>query len=178
MVAVLRGAGVPTQDDFHAAITARSDRWFSACLRILGDAAAAEDAVQEALMTAWNKRAQFNRESRLETWIHRIAVNAALQAIRKNKPRLYESLDVEPPSTDAGPADEQYRDELDDKLTTAMRHLSDIERACFVLKHIEEWRHSEIAEELDTTVEVSKQAVFRAVKKLRGEMTMLKDAIA
>ena len=86
MVAVMKGAELPTQAEFHAAISSRSDRWYSACLRITRSPELAEDAVQEALLSAWAKRHQFNHTARLETWIHRIAVNAALQLLRKNRP--------------------------------------------------------------------------------------------
>ena len=44
MVAVLKDIGAPTQAEFHAAISNRSDRWFSACLRITHNRALAEDA--------------------------------------------------------------------------------------------------------------------------------------
>jgi len=174
MVAVLKEPGAPTQAEFHAAISSRSDRWFSACLRITRNQALAEDAVQDALLTAWNKRAQFQHTARLETWIHRIAVNAALQLIRKQRPALHEPLEIEVPDAADSPEQTGYGIELDDQLSRAMRKLSDVERVCFVLKHLEEWRHKEIAEELDMTEGRVKQAVFRAVGKLRNSMADLK----
>ena len=48
-----------------------------------------------------------------------------------------------------------------------------MERVCFVLKHLEHWRLKEIAEELRTNDGTVKQAVFRAVRKLRPRMTVL-----
>jgi RNA polymerase sigma-70 factor (ECF subfamily) len=48
--------------------------------------------------------------------------------------------------------------------------LSEIERVCFVLKHLEQWRLKEIAAELNTNIGAVKQAIFRAVKKLRVSM--------
>ena len=48
-----------------------------------------------------------------------------------------------------------------------------MERACFVLKHLEQWRYAEIATELGTNDGRVKQAVFRAVRKLRPHMTAL-----
>jgi DNA-directed RNA polymerase specialized sigma24 family protein len=48
-----------------------------------------------------------------------------------------------------------------------------MERICFTLKHLEEWRLKEIADELDASVDAVKQAVFRAVTKLRARMTGL-----
>ena len=51
------------------------------------------DAVQDALLSAWDKRHQFERGARLDTWIHRIAVNAALQLLRKQHPNRWEPLE-------------------------------------------------------------------------------------
>ena len=99
MVAVLDRQGPPTQAEFHEVISARSDRWYSACLKITRNRDLAEDAVQDALLNAWNKRHQFDRSAQLDTWIHRIAINAALGLMRKNRPGVFEALesDVEGP---------------------------------------------------------------------------------
>jgi DNA-directed RNA polymerase specialized sigma24 family protein len=56
----------PTQADFHEAISARSDRWYSACLKITRNPDMAADAVQDALLNAWNKRHQFEQTARLD----------------------------------------------------------------------------------------------------------------
>ena len=173
MVAVLNRQGAPTQAEFHEAISSRSDRWYSVCLKITRNPDLAEDAVQDALLNAWNKRHQFDRTARLDTWIHRIAVNAALQLLRKNRPGVFEALesDVESPS----PTPEHVRadEELGQNLAAALQHLSEVERVCFVLKHLEQWRLKEIAEEIDSNVGTVKQAIFRAVKKLRIRMASL-----
>jgi RNA polymerase sigma-70 factor (ECF subfamily) len=167
MVAVMKGAELPTQAEFHAAISSRSDRWFSACLRITRNRELAEDAVQEALLSAWTKRHQFNHTARLETWIHRIAVNAALQLLRKNRPGVFEPLETDVADDGASPEQSRQDQDLEDELSSALTSLSEIERVCFVLKHLEQWRLKEIAEEFDINVGAVKQAVFRAVKKLR-----------
>ncbi|MCH7898501.1 MAG: RNA polymerase sigma factor [Proteobacteria bacterium] len=173
MVAVMQGGGEPTQAEFHEAITNRADRWFAACLKITRNRAMAEDAVQEALLSAWAKRSQFHHDARLDTWIHRIAVNAALQLLRKNRPASFEPLDFEIPDDADSQEDVHHAGELERDLGKALTHLSDIERICFVLKHIEQWRLKEIAEELDINVGVVKQALFRGVGKLRKQMTTL-----
>ena len=173
MVAVMQSGREPTQAEFHEAITNRSDRWFSACLKITRNRAMAEDAVQEALLSAWAKRSQFHHDSRLDTWIHRIAVNAALQLLRKNRPASFEPLDFEIPDDADSQEDVQYAGDLERDLAKALTHLSDIERICFVLKHLEQWRLKEIAEEIGTNIGTVKQALFRGVRKLRQRMTTL-----
>lgn len=167
MVAVMKSAGLPTQAEFHAAISSRSDRWFSACLRITRSPELAEDAVQEALLSAWTKRHQFNHTARLETWIHRIAVNSALQLLRKNRPGVFEPLETDIPDDTDSPEGAQHNQDIEDELSVALESLSEIERICFVLKHLEQWRLREISDEFDVNVGTVKQAIFRAVKKLR-----------
>lgn len=173
MVAILQNQHVPTRADFHDAISARGDRWYAACLRITRDRDLAEDAVQDALLSAWNKRDQFDRSARLETWIHRIAVNAALQLLRKRRPDTFEALEEEIPDESDAPEARSEATELGNLLALALSRLSDMERICFVLKHLEQWRHREIAAELGTNDGRVKQAVFRAVRKLRPQMAAL-----
>lgn len=175
MVAVLKSSSPPTQADFHEAISSRGDRWFGACLRITRSRELAEDAVQDALLSAWQKRDQFRQGARLDTWIHRIAVNAALQLLRKRRPGVFEPLDFEIEDEESVPDQERHTEELGADLARALTRLSDIERVCFVLKHLEEWRLKEIAEEIGSNVGTVKQALFRGVKKLRGSMPSLRS---
>ena len=147
------------------------------CVKITRNRHLAEDAVQDALLTAWNKRHQFDGAARLDTWIHRIVVNSALQLLRRHKPGRNEPLDIDPVDDAATPDEELLDEELGDSLSLAMRCLSDTERACFVLKHLEEWRLREIAEELDMNAGAVKQAVFRAVHKLRARLSGLAEEL-
>jgi len=137
MVAVMKIGGVPTQADFHEAISARSDRWYSACLN---------------------------------TWIHRIAINAALNQIRKSKPGVFEPLESDIESNLAAPHQILEEHELEHDLARSLERLSEVERVCFILKHLEQWRVKEISAELNLNEGRIKQAVFRAVKKLRVSM--------
>lgn len=165
--------GRPTQADFHEAILARSDRWYSACLKITRNPDMAADAVQDALLNAWNKRHQFEQSARLDTWIHRIAINAALTQIRKNKPGVFEPLKSDVESDIATPHRRLEEHELENDLAKSLARLTEVERVCFVLKHLEQWRAKEISAELNLNEGRIKQAVFRAVRKLRVSMQEL-----
>ena len=165
--------GMPTQADFHEAISSRSDRWYSACLKITRNPDLAADAVQDALLNAWNKRHQFEQSARLDTWIHRIAINAALNLIRKSKPGLFSTLEAEVESETVTPDRAWEEHELESDLAQALARLTEVERVCFVLKHLEQWRAREIADELNLNEGQVKQAVHRAVKKLRVSMRNL-----
>ena len=178
MVAILTSSGAPTQADFHEAISNRADRWFAACLKITRNRDLAEDAVQDALLSAWNKRQQFDHSARLDTWIHRIAINAALQLLRKSRPGVFEPLQDEVEDRADMPEHALSEVELGNSLAAALQGLSEMERVCFVLKHLEQWRLKEIADELDTNTGAVKQAVFRAVRKLRVRMSGLQGDAA
>ncbi len=176
MRAASERGGRPTRAEFHEAIAARADRWFSACLRITRNRQLAEDAVQEALLSAWHKRDQFQGSASLETWIHRIAVNAALQLMRKERPDRLLPLGPELVDDRACPEQGVLDRDVDAVLAAAFRCLSDLERVCFVLKHLEQWRLKEIAAELHTDVGTVKQAIFRAVRKLRPRVPEMLSA--
>ena len=175
MVAVMRQNEAPTKAEFHAAIARRSGHWYSACLRITHDEDMAADAIQDALLSAWNKREQFDGGSQLETWIHRIAINAALQLIRKQRPERSQPLDMELTDDSPSPAEIHSDVQLESTLEGALRQLTEIERVCFVLKHLEQWRIREIADELDASDGTVKQALFRGVRKLRTSMADLRS---
>lgn len=159
----------PSESEFHEAIALRGDQWYAACLRITRNPELANDAVQDALLNAWIKRGQFQGGAQLTTWIHRIAVNSALTLIRGQHPERWAGLDDEAALTSNDPEPDQCHQDrqLGELLEQAMFDLSDLERVCFVLKHLEQWRLQEIADELDSNLGKVKQAVFRAVKKLR-----------
>jgi RNA polymerase sigma-70 factor (ECF subfamily) len=171
MFAWLRSRPHLVLDDFHALLAARSPRWYSACLRITRDAALAEDAVQDALLKAWDKRTHFRGEAELDTWIHRIAVNAAIDLVRRLRPQLLADDDPLDAQLCARTPDSEHQAlafaaGLDD----ALKSLTELERCCFVLKHVEQWKLIEIAEELKISQDSVKQALFRALRKLRGAL--------
>jgi len=170
MFAPMPSSSAPSLQAFQAAVTRRSGRWYAACLRITRDPGLAEDAVQDALILAWGKRGQFGGQADLDSWIHSIAVNSALQILRRNRNAPWssdESNDVPDPRT---PVDARNAQEVGTGLDAALEALSELERTCFVLKHIEHWRLDDIAVSLQTGVNNIKQALFRALRKLRVSM--------
>jgi RNA polymerase sigma-70 factor, ECF subfamily len=163
-------------DRFHAVLQQCSARWYNACLRITGDADLAADAVQEALLKAWRRRAEFRGESELDTWIHRIALNAAIDLMRRRRPQMFVEVSEEVVANLAiaapvpSPENCYASETLGKELATALQRLTPIERQAFLLKHIEGWRLEEIAESQGTNVNNAKQTLFRAVRKLRTDL--------
>jgi RNA polymerase sigma-70 factor, ECF subfamily len=163
-------------DRFHIVVNARGGRWYNACLRITQDPALAEDAVQEALLRAWYRRGEFRGEADLDTWIHRIALNAAIDLVRRRKPQLQIEVQKEVVANlamavpAASPESNYAHQALGKDLAVALQRLTPLEQQTFLLKHIEGWRLEEIAESQHTNVNNAKQTLFRAVRKLRADL--------
>ena len=68
---------------------------------------------------------------------------------------------------DAGPEAHLHWQRGGERLGRALRALTDLERVCFVLRHLEQWRIREIAAETGLGESSVKQAIFRGVAKLR-----------
>jgi len=150
--------------------------------RITGNQEDAEDAAQEAFLRAYNKLPSFRHESSFSTWITRIAMNTALNLVeRRNRDlpmrgqRIAE--DRSPVEHTTQVADGQPGPErclLDLEAATlrndALAALTPMERTAFTLRHMEDLPIAEIAAALHVPANSAKQAVFRAVAKLRRSL--------
>jgi RNA polymerase sigma-70 factor (ECF subfamily) len=151
--------------------------------RVLGDAEAAEDAVQEAFLRAWKGLASFDERAELSTWLHRIAVNAAIDLRRKRQRRagvnvaMVESADGEPLGSSELPDPLRHAEsaQLGERIRETLLELSGSERTAFVLRHFEGQPIAEIARTLSKSENASKQCIFRAVRKLRAALGPLTE---
>jgi RNA polymerase sigma-70 factor (ECF subfamily) len=159
-------------DTFQTVLKERGVRWYNACLRITRDADLAADAVQDALLKAWHRREEFRGEAALDSWIHRIALNSAIDLTRRRKTRAEDDVDVDTfvAAPSASPESEYSQEALGKDLAVAMQRLTAMERQTFLLKHIEGWRLDEISESLQINIPSVKHALFRAARKLRVDL--------
>ena len=147
---------------------------FRVCVRVTGDAALAEDALQEAFVQAWQALPRFEGRAKFSTWLHRIAVNAALNQRRSRAPwgrRLVDDPEGEQlaaaPDHAPGPEQEAHAAVLGRATVAALEQLTPLERAAFVLRHHEGASIAEIRAALGGSDNAVKHAIFRAVRKLR-----------
>ena len=162
---------------FRHLVDANGAALFRVCARVTGDRALAEDAVQEAFFNAFRHLADFDGRSAFSTWLYRIALNAALAQVRKRR-----SLEVAWPQGegDAAPFDAPDQSPTPDRhamsadtrrqVDAELARMSPIERAAFVLRHQEGRSLEEICAVLSINVSSAKQAIFRAVRKLRAAL--------
>jgi RNA polymerase sigma-70 factor, ECF subfamily len=161
---------------FRALVERHSARVFRLAWRILGDEAGAEDAVQETFLRAYRSLARFDTRSQFGTWLHRIAANTAVEILRKHQRLRHERIGEETSeasSADPGPDRRALSQEVERAVRGALADLSPMERAAFVLRHFEGRSIAEICGALGLRESAGKQAIFRAVQKLRRTLEPL-----
>jgi RNA polymerase sigma-70 factor, ECF subfamily len=153
---------------FRELVESYSPRLFRLAYRITGDEQSAEDAVQETFLKAYRALGRFDARAQFGTWLHRIAVNSALELVRKQQRHRSQGADQEPlPAPEPGPDRLALSLEVERAVRSALGDLSPMERTAFVLRHFEGRSIAEICDQLGLGASAGKQAVFRAVKKLR-----------
>lgn len=163
---------------------------FRVAFRITGNEADAEEAAQEAFLRAYNKLPSFRQDSAFSTWITRIAMNTAINLVeRRNRDLSYHSPRIadEPSqdgntvavaSTNAHSPESMLLDgEAASLRRAALDTLTPMERTAFTLRHMEDLPISEIAAALNVPANSAKQAVFRAVGKLRRSLAPLAGGV-
>jgi|WetSurMetagenome_2_1015567.scaffolds.fasta_scaffold447284_1 RNA polymerase sigma factor (sigma-70 family) len=117
--------------------------------RMCGDAAAAEDAAQEAFIRAWQHLGSFQPRATFRSWLYRIAVNAALDGLRREKPTAdVEELGEVLPSSERVEARVE-QDQRIERVRRAVLGLPDAARAVLVLREYEGLSYEEIAAALE-----------------------------
>lgn len=136
--------------------------------RMVIDHESSDDIAQETFVKVWKNLDKFKGESKLYTWIYRIATNEALTHLRKKKRRFFLSIgDVENELMSTLEADTYYSgDEIQLKLQKAILTLPEKQRLVFNMKYFEELKFREIAEVLEVTVGSLKAQYHHAVKKI------------
>lgn len=135
-----------------------------------GDAALAEDLLQEAFIRAWEKLASFRGESRFGTWLYRISVNVALSDRRSRMRRVGREtgIDEHIEREMTGRLDVRAGPQMD--LERAISRLPERARTVLVLYDIEGYPHAEIAQMTGMAVGSSKAQLHRARKLMRKEL--------
>jgi len=149
---------------------------FRAARRITGNDADAEEVVQDTFLRGYLQIGKFELRADFGTWIYRIGVNCSIDLLRKRKRQPASASDALPRAVDGavGPERLLLSAELAWKRRSAMARLTEVEAAAFSLRHMEDRTMDEIAELLALSLGGAKQAVFRAVQKLRREMAPLR----
>ncbi len=144
-------------------------RVYAVVHRLAGDDALAEDWAQDAWIQAIRALPGFRGDAQFSTWLHRIAVNSALQGKRWRERRTRHE-DPLPPSIPV--RENAGRTLLRMRLERALRQLPHGMRRVLLLHDVEGYTHEEIAEALGVNVGTSKSQLFKARARMRELLTV------
>jgi RNA polymerase sigma-70 factor (ECF subfamily) len=175
----IRGAQNGDSACFEVLYTHYKRRVYSLCLRMVGDAAEAEELAQEAFLQVYRKIHTFRGESAFSTWLHRLVVNVVLMHLRKKVLPQFPLEEILQPRAEDEPKREfgQHDSILrvaNERvvLERAIAYLPPGYRLIFILHDVEGYEHKEIADMLGCTVGNSKSQLHKARLRLR---VLLKD---
>ena len=145
------------------------DRYARYAARMLGSTDAAEDAVQDAFVRAYDQLAQCQDPNKFVGWFFLILRNRCFAERRRNRTQApLEAADqvAAADRTDGGTETAERRRALQ----LALLELTPDQREVFVLKHVEGLSYGEIAERLSTSVPSLKMRMHRAYDRLREQL--------
>ncbi|MDP5172342.1 MAG: RNA polymerase sigma factor [Bacteroidia bacterium] len=144
---------------------------YNICVRILGDTAAAEDALQEAFVSAFRKLNSFEGRSTFGAWLKRIVINKCVSTLQRNKME-FEPLEHAEAEAAIDPVlPETILPRLD--ANTIQQAIDTLPEGCkviFSLYQLEGYDHQEIADILGVSVSTSKSQFHRAKKLLQERL--------
>jgi len=156
---------------FESIVEEFGDFVYNLTYRILGNPDDAEDAAQEAFLAAYRNFDRFRAESKVSTWLYRIATNAALMRLRKdrNKRTLTETGydDMHLASPTDGPEKLALNSELREHLEGGLDQLPPNLKAAVVLRDVQGLSNEEASEIVGISVSSLKARLHRGRVLLR-----------
>ncbi len=174
--------------DFDRVIDLHQRRIYRLALDLTGNHHDAEDLAQQTFLKAYQGLNGFRGESRLGSWLHRIAVNTHIdcqrglsEAARRTQRSWDDEDDFVSSAAERRPAgNPEKRAEaatIQRHIARALQGLSPRERAVFVLRHYQQLKLREIASVLDVSEGTVKSLLFRAIRRLREELSFYRPEL-
>lgn len=156
--------GLRTLFDLHR------EKVFRLSWRMLGSPHDAEDAVQEVFLKVFRTVEQWRGDSAFSTWLYRLTANHCLDVLRRRKVVAFHPLEHV-----AEPSDEADRtgsggEVLGPALTKALQDLPPAQRACLVMRELEDLSYEEIAQALNLHLGTVKSNIHRAKGTLKERL--------
>jgi len=177
---LVREAIAGNHDALDMLFAQHSRALFQTALRLLGNAEDAEDALQEAMLSAYRNLPRFEGRSQFSTWMTRIVINAAL--MRRRSKRAHPALSLDDSTDDKTPMVERFPDdhpspeqlyastELSERVKENLQELSPLLRNAFELRELEGLSADEAARALGVSRNTLKARLWRARQQLAGRL--------
>lgn len=170
---------------FNRLVVQYQDAVYNVAYRIMTDPAAAEDATQEAFISAYKALQRF-RGGSFKAWLMRIVTNQCYDELRRHKRRPQSSLDELTEesnsfafmrSDDPGPEAWQQQRELVLEIERCLEALPDEQRIVTVLCDVEGYDYQEIADIMSTSLGTVKSRLSRARSRLRDCLQQVRELL-
>ena len=149
---------------------------------ITGDHHEAEDISQEVFMKMFRSLKTFRRDAKMSSWLYQIAVNTSIDSLRKksSKPKRsieeFDQINIQEQvagsiGSSLDPLKSAEASQIQHQISQALQNISPKERTVFVMRHYNDLKLNEIAEILNVTIGTVKSLLFRAIRKLRKELS-------
>ena len=170
---LVRLAAGGDEEAFAQLVAMHEKRVYALALRITGDREDAEDAAQEAFLSAWKGLPNFRGEAGFSTWLYRLTSNAAIDCLRRDRrQRVSASLDdgelgMEVSDPAPTPQEQAESESLREAVRWGLGELSNEHREVLALREFQELSYEEIAQQLDMDLGTVKSRISRARGALR-----------
>ena len=168
---LVRSAAGGDAEAFAQLVAMHEKRVYALALRITGDREDAEDAAQEAFLSAWKGLPNFRGEAGFSTWLYRLTSNAAIDCLRRDRrQRAAVSLDggeTEVPDPAPTPQERAESESLREAVQWGLGELTPGHREVLTLREFQELSYEEIAQQLDLDLGTVKSRISRARTTLR-----------
>ncbi|WP_431951979.1 RNA polymerase sigma factor [Actinacidiphila sp. bgisy167] len=165
-------AGEGDDEAFAILVQRHSRPLLALAFHTLGNAQDAEDAVQDAFVSAWRRLPEFRHASAFSTWMYRITVNRCLNALRRRPVPVPLNSVAEPaaPGVRNSPARAAEQDALTDALVNALAALEPRQRICWIMRELHGLSYAQIAHATGTSQQTVRGRLYRS-------RTALKEAL-
>jgi len=172
---LIKKAQARDTDAFAALVAKHGMLVYNLALRTLNDPQEAEDVAQETFVRAWKAIPNFRAQSRLSTWLYRIATNLCYNRLPSLKRELA-ALDADPefdlPDERQVVEEGVLSAELIEQVNTAVNQLPETYRLLITLRHMQGLSYAEIAGVTSLPLGSVKAGIFRARQQLRSLLAL------
>lgn len=160
------------EEAFRGIVDAYTEKLYWHIRRFLCSHEDSNDLLQDIFIKIWSALPTFRGESRLYTWLYRIATNEVLNYLRKQKLKAFISFDNVSAMLERKIDDDIYfnGDELQRELHKAIQKLPEKQRIVFSLRYFDEMKYEDISEITDTSVGALKASYHHAYNKIKEEL--------
>ena len=160
------------EEAFNGIVNAYTERLYWHVRRFLCSHEDTNDLLQDIFIKIWAALPGFRGESRLYTWLYRIATNEVLNHLRKQKFKALVSLDSASGILERKIDEDAYfnGDQMQRELHKAIQRLPEKQRIVFSLRYFDEMKYEDISEITDTTVGALKASYHHAYNKIKDDL--------